>query len=109
MWCSMWCMTKRLSVTLDDEDVRTIDEFADPNSLAHGALVRWLTGQSVTISADSLSDAALLRMLVRAGAEALREQTIAEGYAVLAETFDEGEADVRALRQRYVERGGMAD
>lgn len=98
-------MAKRLSVTLDDEDVRTMDEFADPNSLAHEALVRWLTGQSVTISADSLSDAALLRMLVRAGAEALREQTIADGYAALAASQTEDElAESRAIRDRHALR-----
>ncbi|WP_109510242.1 hypothetical protein [Nocardioides speluncae] len=99
-------MTKRLSVTLDDEDVRTIGEFADPNSLAHEALVRWLTGQSLTISAETLSDAALLRMLVRAGAEALREQTIARGYELLAETYDEGDAPAerRAARKVYADR-----
>lgn len=98
-------MAKRLSVSLDDEDVRTIDEFADPNSLAHEALVRWLTGQSVTISADTLSDAALLRMLVRAGAEALRERAIADGYAVLAASETEEElAESRAFRDRYAQR-----
>jgi hypothetical protein len=103
-------MAKRLSVILNDEDVRTMDEFADPKSLAHGVLVRWLTEQGVTISPDTVGDDALLHMLMRVGAEALRERAIAEGYAVLADAYDEGDAESRLFRDRHAQRAdGLYD
>jgi hypothetical protein len=100
----MWCVTKRLSVTLDAEDVRTVEQFADPSTREHESLVAWAASRGV--DPDGLtSEAALLRLLLRAGAESLRGRVVDVAYADLAVTLaDEASADSRAARARYVQR-----
>lgn len=100
----MWCMAKRLSVTLDADDVRTVEAFADPSTREHESLVAWAASRG--IDPDGLtSEAALLRLLLRAGAESLRSKALDVAYADLAMTLaDEASADSRAARARYVKR-----
>lgn len=97
-------MAKRLSVTLDAEDVRTVELFADSSSREHESLMTWARARG--IDPDALtSEAALLRLLLRAGAESLRSGALDVAYASLAATLaDEGSGDSRAARARYVER-----
>jgi hypothetical protein len=47
---------------------------------------------------------AVLRVLARVGAAALRERALEAGYAKLAATDDSDRAERRARRARYVER-----
>jgi hypothetical protein len=97
-------MTKRLSVTLEAEDVRTVEAFADSSSREHESLLAWAASRG--IDPDGLtSEAALLRLLIRAGAESLRGGALDVAYASLAVTLaDDASADSRAARARYVER-----
>ena len=56
------------------------------------------------ISVRDASDAAILRTLIRAGAEALREKALEEGYARLARSRQEDRAERRAIRDRGLNR-----
>jgi hypothetical protein len=100
----MWCMPRRLSVTLGSEDERVVAAFSAPSSLEHALLLAWAREHG--IDAERIgSDASLIRILIHAGAEALSERILDLGYAELAatlSTIDHGE--VREARRRYVER-----
>jgi hypothetical protein len=99
----MWCMSKRLSLTLDADDVRTVEAFADASTNEHEALLAWAEARGLD-PAGATSEAALLRLLLRAGAESLRSAALDVAYANLAVALDdEGSADSRAAR-RYVRR-----
>lgn len=75
--------------------------FTDPERAEHGTLTAWAAEHNLAVR-DS-SEAAVLRVLVRAGAEALLERALDEGYAKLAaELTDENRAERRARRARYV-------
>jgi len=97
-------MSKRLSVTLDADDVRTVEAFADSSTKEHEALLAWATARGLD-PAGATSEAALLRLLLRAGADSLRNSALDAAYANLAITLaGEGSADSRAARDRYVRR-----
>jgi len=100
-------MPKRLSVTLDADDVRTVETFADSSTREHAALVDWARARGVD-AADATSEAAMLRLLLRAGAESLRGNALDVAYANLAvildDDADKGAGDSRAARDRYVQR-----
>lgn len=89
----MWCMSRRLSLTLDTDDELAITPFvvAGPErdwlaSFAHGTLN---------------SDAAVLRALIRVGAQAAREHALDRGYAQWAADLSEDEqAEKRGTRAR---------
>lgn len=99
----MWCMTKRLSVTLDDEDEQVVQAFAEAGSHENSALRAWAEQRGLTLG-ESNSEAALLRLLVRAGAESLAEKVLDAAYAQFAVEIDAGAAESRAARARYVKR-----
>ena len=97
-------MPKRLSVTLDADDVRTVETFADSSTREHAALVDWARARGVD-AADATSEAAMLRLLLRAGAESLRGNALDVAYVNLAVILDDEDAgDSRAARDRYVQR-----
>ena len=100
----MWCMAKRLSVTLETEDERLISAFATAGSAESAALCAWAEHRGLAAGA-SRSEAALLRMLLRAGAESLREQVLDSAYAQLAVEVDLVDSnDSRAAREGYIRR-----
>jgi len=100
----MWCMTKRLSVTLEAEDERLISVFATAGSHESVALRAWAEHRGLE-AREATSEAALLRLLLRAGAEALREQVLDAAYAQLAVEVDLVDStESRAARDRYVTR-----
>ena len=94
--------TRRVSVTLDTPDQQAIEPFADASSPEHSALESW--AQAHGISVRDASDAAILRTLIRAGAETLRERALEEGYTRLAMSRREDRAERRAIRDRGLER-----
>jgi hypothetical protein len=97
------CMTsRRISVTLDAPDQQALEVFADPSRPEHATLEAW-AGQH-GLSVRDASDAAILRTLVRAGAAALREKALEDGYARLAEQSLEEQQERRALRDRAVRK-----
>jgi hypothetical protein len=96
-------MSKRVSLILRDSDEAAISPFLTEGSPAAATLRRWATEHGV---GDVRSEASGLRALLQAGAAALREQAIEDGYAQLAEEFNanEGDAVRRAARDRYIAR-----
>ncbi|KAA2266109.1 hypothetical protein F0L68_03040 [Solihabitans fulvus] len=95
-------MSRRATFTLEESDEAAVSAFADPERAEHSALVAWAAEHGMQVGS---SDAAVIRALLRAGAEALREQVLEQGYAQLAASRTDEETDERrTLRARYVER-----
>lgn len=100
----MYIMTKRLSLILRDSDEATIGPFIDQGSPAFEVLRHWASENNV--ADDIKSEAAALRALLQAGAEALQEQVLNAGYAQLATEFNSESSNVerRSARDRYARR-----
>lgn len=97
-------MTRRLSVTLEPEDQRLVTAFEDPATAEHAALAAWATDRGLDPERFA-TEASIIRALLRAGAESLREQALGEGYAALAaELTAEEREETRSARDRYVRR-----
>src|SRR5215472_8245370 len=94
--------TRRVSVTLDGPDQQAIEPFVDPSRPEHAILEAWALQHGLSLRDDS--DAAVLRTLVRAGAEALRDRALEDGYDRLAMSRAEDEEERRSLRARSVRR-----
>lgn len=107
-WCTLWCMTaKRLSVTLEPDDESTVTAFQAEGS-ARDALLTWAVQHGVDVRAVQ-SEAGVLRVLLRAGAETLQEQVLDRGYAQMAASpsgvEDQAEArEAREARSRHLGR-----
>lgn len=89
-------------MSLDAPDQQAIEIFADPSRPEHAALEEWASQHGLNLRDDS--DAAILRTLVRAGAEALREKALEQGYAKLATTHLEDANERRAVRDHSIRR-----
>lgn len=93
-----------MSVTLHADEEQLLAAFAAEGSADRQALVDWAVDHHVA-EPTIRSDAALLRVLVRAGAEAIRARTMDVGYAALALSYGPDEdAERRSARHRYAER-----
>ncbi len=99
----MWCMAKRLSLTLDDQDERLLTAYTRGDSPERSALEAWAAERDRALS-ESASEAAVIRMLIRAGMEALQDRTLERGYSELAEVMRAGAEESRAARERHVSR-----
>ncbi|HEY4018244.1 MAG TPA: hypothetical protein VGM75_06130 [Pseudonocardiaceae bacterium] len=93
---------RRVSVTLDTSDQQAIEAFADSSRPEHSILEAWAEAHGINVR--DASDSAILRTLIRAGAEALREKALEDGYARLAMSRHEDRAERRAIRDRGLER-----
>lgn len=93
---------RRVSLTLDGPDQRAIEAFADPSRPEHATLEDWASEHGLSLR--EASDAAILRALVRAGAEALRMKALDDGYDRLAADREASRAERRAVRDRAVKR-----
>jgi hypothetical protein len=98
-------MAKRITVTLTDQDERTVRTFADPGR-PEGALLAEAAPELGVTLGPGATEATVIRALIAAGAAALREQALERGYPQLAEIYDEvHDADEAAYRRRrYAER-----
>jgi hypothetical protein len=94
--------SRRISVTLDAPDQQAIEVFADHTRPERATLEAWATQHGLSLRDDS--DAAVLRTLIRAGAEALREKALEQGYAQLAASRSDDLTERRALRDHGVKR-----
>jgi hypothetical protein len=96
-------MNKRVSLILKDADEAVIAPYLDEGSASFEALRRWARHRG---GSDIKSEAAALRALLQAGAEALRDHVLDTGYAQLAEEFntESAHAERRAARDRYTAR-----
>ena len=97
-------MSKRVSLILGDSDEAAIGPYLEEGSPSFDVLRRWASEHN--LANDIESEAAALRALLRAGAEALRERVLDEGYAQLATEFNTEASNVerRAPRDRYARR-----
>jgi hypothetical protein len=97
-------MTKRLSITLEPEDERAVESFGTRGTREHEALLAWAAQRGLEVT-GSTAEAALLRLLLRAGVESLRTSALDVAYAELAVSMTGADkADSRAARDRYVKR-----
>lgn len=93
---------RRISVSLEASDQEVLDAFATEDRAEHAVLAAWAAERGTPVR-DS-SEAALLRVLIRVGAEALRERALEQGYAKLRAAPDVERAERAALRDRYAAR-----
>ena len=97
-------MSKRLSVTLTDEEEAIVAVFSDADSTEHRALRAWAERHGARMDA-TMAEARFLRLLLQAGASSLREEALEEGYAALAESMTSVDREeTAALRRRYSDR-----
>ena len=100
----MGCMSKRLSLTLTDEEEAILDVFANPDSTEHRALRAWAERHGVRMD-TTMAEARILRLLLQAGASSLREEALEVGYAALAASMTPIDRDESAaMRRRYADR-----
>ena len=100
----MWCMSKRLSLSLESEDEAMLARFMRDDSPDRGVLISWIALQGMTPE-QIRSEAGVLRVLLRVGAERLHEQALDEGYVQLASELDTvGQTENDEARRRYVRR-----
>jgi len=86
-------MSKRLSLTLEHDDETAVEPFTHVDSPEYAALV-------AHIGAVGKSDAAVLRALIRVGADALRDRVMEEGYAAWAASMtNEERTEQQAVRE----------
>jgi len=93
---------KRLSVTLEPDDESAVTTFQAEGS-ERDALVSWAVQHGVDPRAVQ-SEAGVLRVLLRAGAETLREHALDRGYARMASSEVEDQAENREARSRHLAR-----
>jgi hypothetical protein len=97
-------MSKRLSLSLESEDEAMLAGFMREDSPDRGVLINWIALHGMTPE-QIRSEAAVLRVLLRVGAERLHEQALDEGYAQLASELDTTrQAEINEARRRYVRR-----
>ncbi|WP_086819473.1 hypothetical protein [Allokutzneria sp. NRRL B-24872] len=94
-------MTKRMSISLSEQDAETIEVARDSSNFE--LLAKAVAPLGITLTEDA-SEAAVLRALMHLGAVRLQEQALERGYAELAEVWDEV-SDVSEARARR--RGGQ--
>jgi hypothetical protein len=102
--CTICTVSKRVSLILGDSDQAVIAPYLSQGSPAFEVLRQWANQHDV--AEDIKSEAAALRALLQAGAEALQELVLDAGYAQLASEFNSESANVerRTARDRYTRR-----
>ncbi|MFN2494300.1 MAG: hypothetical protein ABR608_00085 [Pseudonocardiaceae bacterium] len=98
-------MTKRTTVTFDDHDQGALASVSDPGRAEWAALVETAADKGIIVRPGA-SEATVIRVLVHAGADALRERALERGYTELAEIWPEvhDTEETRERRRRYAER-----
>jgi hypothetical protein len=93
-------MSKRLSLTLERGDEDVVEPFTHDSPERHA-----LASLAGNERAESLhSEAAILRALVRVGADAVRDRVLEQGYAEMADEHRQHDEERRALRERRLAR-----
>lgn len=97
-------MSKRVSLILPDLDEAVVAPYVTSGTPENEVLRQWATARG---SAVSFTEASALRVLLRAGAERLREEALDSAYADLAAELDgdvERRHERRSARTRYAAR-----
>ncbi len=95
-----------MSLILGEGDQLTLEPFIRPGTGQHQVLQHWATEHGV---GAVNSEAAAIRALLQAGADALADEVLDAGYAELAQVYGNGEereerGERRTARDRYVAR-----
>ena len=98
-------MARRTTVTFEDHDERVIASVSNPDRAEWAALVDAAAEKGIILKPGA-SEAAIIRALVHAGADALRERALERGYAELANLWPDvhDAAETRERRRRYAHR-----
>ena len=98
-------MTKRTTVTFDDQEQRAITSVSNLDGVEWAALVEAAAAKGITLKPGA-SEAAIIRALVHVGADAVRERALERGYAELADLWPDvhDAAETRERRRRYAHR-----
>lgn len=97
-------MTKRTMVTFDSHDQGVIASVRNPGHAEWAVLVGAAAEKGIGLKPGA-SEAAIIRALVRVGADALRERALERGYAELADLWPEVHDDAETReRRRYAHR-----
>lgn len=98
-------MAKRTTVTFDEHDQGAIASVSNPERAEWAALVEAAAEKGITLKPGA-SEASIIRALVHAGADALRERALERGYAKLAQLWPDvhDAAETRERRRRYAHR-----
>jgi len=96
-------MSKRLSLILGDHDVALLERFTAAGTAEHSALEDWALAH---VMEPVSSEAAALRILLKAGAGTVSEGIADVAYAQLALEYsaDSAAAERRSARTRYADR-----
>ena len=92
-------MSKRVSLILRDADEAMLAPFLHRGSPAFEVLRQWAHHNHHSLG-DISSDAAVMRILLRVGAEAMHEQILDAGFAQLASEFHSASTKVERLAAR---------
>lgn len=90
-------MARRTSLTLESAEEAAVGPFTQESSREREILAL-LSGSPLG------SEAAVLRALIRLGADTVREQILADGYAAMAVEYRENDDERKVLRKRRAER-----
>ncbi|HEX8758972.1 MAG TPA: hypothetical protein VF734_03125 [Pseudonocardiaceae bacterium] len=98
-------MPKRTTVTFDEHDQGAIASVSNPDRAEWAALVEAAAEKGITLKPGA-SEASIIRVLVHAGADALRERALERGYAELADLWPDvhDAAETQERRRRYAHR-----
>lgn len=98
-------MARRITITFDDRDQEVIASISNPDRAEWAALVEAAAAKGIILKPGA-SQAAIIRALVHAGADALRERALERGYAELADLWPElhDDAESHERRRRYADR-----
>lgn len=96
---------RRTTITFDDHDRGAIASVSNPDRAEWAALVEAAAERGITLKPGA-SEASIIRALVHAGADALRERALERGYAELADLWPDvhDDAETRERRRRYAHR-----
>lgn len=97
----MCVMSKRVSLILKPDDEAALEPYLSAKGSHSLAVRRWGAERGLAVN----SEAATLRVLLRAGVEALQDEALEAGYADLATEFNSAElaSERRAHRSRYAD------
>ncbi|MGH3448540.1 MAG: hypothetical protein ACRDQA_14060 [Nocardioidaceae bacterium] len=93
-------MSKRLSLTLEHADEIAVEPFTHDGP-ERETLVTLASDVATT---SFISEAAILRALVRVGAMAVRDRVLEQGYAEMADEYRQHDDERRTLRTRRIAR-----
>ena len=95
-------MSRRTTVTLTDREESALAIFED-KSRAEWTLLQMIAAEHGLDLTESSSEATIMRVLMAAGLQQLRDRVLDRGYAHMAELYEQDE-DLKAERREFLRR-----